>query len=260
MSATREVFWGVPGDLQNYFYAAAGLAVLIFIFGIWNRISIWTEGKDDEKFAGFSTTDFLVFALKSFFSPNCILAKKSFSLATYRGLMLLSIIWGFSTLFLGTALLTVHHYSIKFLVGNPYLIFSIALDTAGVLLLIGLLIAIARRYLVADVKRVTSMEDLFFLYLFLFIVVSGFTLEGMRLAVSSPPKMDYSIIGAVFSRLVLSMGMIGRVSYTAVWVLHAASVLFLIAYLPFSKFFHLFSAQVSVAAAENRYGGAVGGS
>jgi nitrate reductase gamma subunit len=256
---TREVFWGVPTNLQNLFYAAAVVAVLIFFVGIWIRTSIWTSGRDDENFSGFTNKDFFLFALKKFFSQDCILAKKSFSLATYRGVMLIFIIWGFSTLFLGTALLTVHHYSIQFLIGNTYLVFSFALEVAGLLLVIGLLIAIGRRHFDKEVKRVTNSEDLLFLYIFLFIVVSGFVVEGMRLAITRPPNMDYSFIGGLFSRIVNYLGVTGSVRYTTIWALHSSSVLFLIAYLPFSKFFHLFSAQVSVAAAETRYGGAIGG-
>jgi nitrate reductase gamma subunit len=232
---------------------------LIFFLGVWSKISIWTTGRDDENFAGFKPLNFIVFAIKNFFSANCILAKKSFVLASYRGLMLLFIIWGFSTLFIGTALLTLHHYSIQFLVGNPYLIFSFALDLGGLLLALGLLIAIARRYLVAEVKRVTNTEDLVFLFLFLFIVVTGFFVEGIRLAVLQPQNMDYSYIGALFSGIVGEVWENPFIQYRRVWILHAGAVLLLISYLPFSKFFHLISAQISVGAAEKRYGGAIGG-
>ncbi|MFQ5801099.1 MAG: respiratory nitrate reductase subunit gamma [Candidatus Hydrothermarchaeales archaeon] len=251
---TRVVFWGVSESLQNYFYLAAGAAVLIFLLGLWSRISIWTAGSDDGEFSGYGTWDFIVFAVKSFFSRNCILARKSFGLAAYRGVMLLFIIWGFSVLFLGTALLTVHHYSLSFLVGKIYLLYSFALDLAGLLLLIGLLIAIARRYLVNEVRQVTSREDLFLLYLLLFIVLSGFAVEGMRLAVLRPPNMDYSYGGVLFSYLMGLTGIDRAVDYVVIWGVHVASVLFLIAYLPFSKFFHVFASQVSVAAAEDRYG------
>jgi nitrate reductase gamma subunit len=121
------------------------------------------------------------------------------------------------------------------------------------------LIAIARRYLVAEVKRVTSAEDLLFLFLFLFIVITGFFLEGIRLAALQPQNMDYSYVGTWFSGLVGEVWKNPFTQYRRVWILHTGAVLFLIAYLPFSKFFHMISAQVSVAAAEKRYGGVIGG-
>jgi nitrate reductase gamma subunit len=259
LAATRVVFWGVPEDLQTMFYVAASASLLIFFIGVWSRVSIWTTGRDDENFKGFSNLNFIAFAFKNFFSANCILAKKSFVLASYRGLMLLFIIWGFSSLFLGTVLLTIHHYSIQFLVGSPYLAFSFALDLGGLLLALGLLIAISRRYLVAGVKRVTNTEDLLFLFLFLTIVLTGFFVEGVRLAALHPPNMDYSYVGALFSGLVGEVWKNPLIHYRSVWILHAWAVLILIAYLPFSKFFHIISAQVSVAAAEKRYGRAIGG-
>jgi nitrate reductase gamma subunit len=256
---TREVFWGIPTGLQNYFYMVSVIAVIIFFIGVWSRVKLWTLGRDDEKFAGFRIIDFFIFSIKSFFSPNCILAIKSFTLASYRGIMLLFIIWGFTTLFLGTVLLTLHHYSISFLIGNMYLIYSFALDVAGVLLLVGLVIAIGRRHLVMEVRRVTSLEDLIFLYLFLLIVVSGFMVEGMRLAILNPLNSDYSLGGTLFSSLIESLGGGGPSSYVLVWLIHTGSVLFFIAILPFTKFFHVFASQVSLAAAEKRYGGAIGG-
>lgn len=256
---TREVFWGVPTGLQNYFYIVSAIAVIIFFIGVWSRVKLWTMGRDDEKFAGFGVIDFFIFSIKSFFSRNCILAKKSFTLASYRGIMLLFIIWGFTTLFLGTVLLTLHHYSISFLIGNTYLIYSFALDVAGVLLLIGLVIAISRRHLDMEVRRVTSLEDFIFLYLFLLIVVSGFIVEGMRLAILNPLNSDYSLGGALFSSLIELFVEASASVYVAIWVIHTGSVFFFIAILPYTKFFHVFASQISVAAAEKRYGGAIGG-
>jgi nitrate reductase gamma subunit len=255
----REVFWGVTSGLQLYFYLASTVAVLIFSYGLWSRISIWTEGSDKEEFSGWKSHNFIIFAFKSFFSKNCILAKKSFALASYRGIMLLFIMWGFSVLFIGTVLLTIHHYSVSFLIGSTYLIYSFALDVAGLVLLIGLCIAILRRHLVPDVRRITSTEDLFFLYLFLLIVVTGFSVEGLRLGATNPQNLDYSFVGGLFSTLLTFTGIDTALSYVTIWGAHVASVLLLIASLPYSKFFHIFASQISVAAAEKRYGGAISG-
>jgi nitrate reductase gamma subunit len=257
--STREVFWLIPLNLQLYFYLAASTSVLIFFLGVWTRVSVWTSGVEDREFKGFGILDFFIYALKGFFSKNCILAKKSFQLATYRGLMLLLLIWGFSTLFLGTALLAIHHNAVPFLQGDFYYFYSFAMDIAGLLLMAGLIIAIARRHFIAEVRRVTSWEDLFLLYLLLLIVVSGFLLEGMRLTALRPVYLDFADGGAIFANIVKISGMYRVVNYKWVWIFHSGLVLILIAYLPFSKFFHLFSAQVSVAAAEKRYGGAIGG-
>ncbi len=256
---TREVFWAISIKLQYYFYAAVGLSVLIFALGVWSRISVWSSGIDDKQFKGFTTWDFIVYAIKNFFSRNCILAQKSFQLASYRGAMLISVLWGFSILFLGTILLTIHHYFFPFLTGRAYYAYSFALDAAGLFFLAGLVIAIARRYLVPEVRRSTSKEDLLFLFIFLLIVASGFTVEGMRLAAFKPANADYSYGGALFSRLVSMSPLDPVYDYTKIWVFHVGLVLTFIAILPYSKFFHLFAAQVSIAAAEKRYGGAIGG-
>ncbi len=95
--------------------------------------------------------------------------------------------------------------------------------------------------------------------MFLLIAITGFTVEGMRLSALRPPNMDYSYGGALFSRILGLVGIDPIANYTGIWIIHVGLVLLLIAYLPFSKFFHIFAAQVSVAAAEKRYGGAIGG-
>lgn len=256
---TREVFWAVPIKLQYYFYGAAFLAVIVSALGIWSRISIWTAGVDDKEFAGFRTRDFIFLAIKGFFSKNCIFAKKSFQLATYRGVMLLFIIWGFSTLFLSTVLLSIHHHITPFLSGRIYYIYSFASDIAGLLLLIGLAIAIARRHIVREVRKLTSREDFFFLYLFLGIAITGFLAEGMRLASLRPPYLDFAEGGVLAAEIIKTFGLYRIINYTMVWTVHTSLVLLLIAYLPFSKFFHILAAQVSVMVAERRYGGAIGG-
>jgi nitrate reductase gamma subunit len=252
---TREVFWGVQNNLQYLFYAAAALSILVFLYGLWKRMSVWTLGSDGKALASYSTQDFLVHAIKSFFSRDCILAKRSFALASYRGVMLFFIIWGFMVLFLGTILLTIHHYFFHFLEGTIYLTYSFLLDIAGALLLIGLVVGIGRRHLISEVRKNTDREDLFFLYLFLLIVVSGFVVEGMRLLVLAPANMDYSLIGSLTASIIRAFGVTGVSGYALVWGVHVASVLLLIATLPYSKFFHVFSSQITVVAAQDRYGG-----
>ncbi len=258
MMAAREVFWSISANLQLLFYLAAALSVSIFLYGLWRRMRVWTLGRSKKGFAKPKTRDFLFYAVKSFFSRDCTLTRRSYALASYRGVMLFFIIWGFMALFLGTTLLTIHHYFVNFLEGSIYLVYSFLLDLAGALFFIGLLIGIGRRHLIAEVRKNTSLEDLFFLYIFLLIVVSGFTIEGMRLLVLSPANMDYSLIGGLAASLMKALGITGAGGYPLVWGMHVTAVLLLIASLPYSKFFHVFSSQITTAAAQKRYGGAMG--
>ncbi len=256
--ATREVFWNIPAQMQVFFYLAAGLTVLVFIAGFLGRISIWTKGKEDE-FGRFGRLDFIRLAVTSFFSPDCILARRSFSIAAYRGVMLLFIIWGFTTLFAGTALLTIDHYAIKFLQGSVYFVYSLALDAAGALLLTGVLVALLRRYLVRSVSMVTSYEDSLFLFLLLAILLLGFSIEGIRISALKPEDFDYSPVGFLFSKIFGFEGDSLLALYRLLWTAHFALAFVFIAYLPFSKMFHLFAAQITVSAASRRYGGLQGG-
>ena len=258
---SREVFWSIPSEMKLYFYLAAAASVFIFLVGLWGRVSIWTLGRDDKDFNGTKTLGFLWFAITSFFKPDCMFGRKSFSLKGYRGLMLVSIIIGFLLLLAGTSILTLHHYKIPtgFLVNSPYLVFSFLMDFGGFILLIGLLISLGRRLLVSEVRRVTNRDDYVFLLLFLIITVTGFMIEGIRLAVDQPQNMDYAFVGAIFSKVFFTLSSASIPVYRLTWAVHVSSVFLLISLLPYSKFFHIVASQISVAAAKDRYGGAIRG-
>ncbi len=263
MEAGREVYWNIPYEAKLVFYSIVVLATLIFILGTWSRASLWTKGREEnDLLRGLSTLDMLKLSITKFFSPDCILARRLSARSRLRGIMLIFIVWSFMILFAGTVLVTIDYY-LKlnfFLRGSSYLVFSLALDTAGALLLVGLIAAMVRRYTAQD-KTTTTFEDTAWLIFILVIVVLGFATEGLRLAIFQPPNADWSPVGAIFAKIFLAtLGsdpvLLGK-AHLAAWLAHGLVVQGFVAYLPFSKMFHLFAAQIVMAAAEKRYGGIV---
>jgi nitrate reductase gamma subunit len=79
----------------------------------------------------------------------------------------------------------------------------------------------------------------------LIIVVGGFVQEGLGIRIDLPGHSSpdlYSFVGAAFAAILPQVSM---ETYAQLWLLHAVVSLALIAYIPFSKLFHLLAAPLA---------------
>jgi len=120
-------------------------------------------------------------------------------------------------------------------------------DTFGLFLLIGLAASSVRRFLLRPSQQVTEQADTLLLLLLLWLTLSGFVLEGLRLSLVPPELARYSFIGSLFippgSYTIVQL----QPWLTACWCLHAFSALGLLLYLPHSKLIHSISAPLVIA-------------
>ena len=78
------------------------------------------------------------------------------------------------------------------------------------------------------------------------IMVVGFILEGMRMAMTgSPDGASWAFAGDLISRMLAGYELTGLYGY--VWYLHAILTGAFVIYLPFSRMFHLIMAPVTLA-------------
>lgn len=250
-------FWGIPFSIEVIFYVLAAIAVLILLTGFWRKARLWASGKDDKTgLHGAGPINLIWLSITTFFSGDCFLARRVFGRSLFRGILLVVIIWSSILLFLGTVGRTINYYVYSFLVDWVWLAFSAILEIAGLLLLLGLLYALARRYVFKPERMVNSIEDGSFLLLLFLIILSGFVAEGGRIVVQQPPNADWSYVGYVFGLAILSLagGNLSAVqtAQPVLWMVHALLALVLIAYLPYSKAFHLFASQITTQLAKER--------
>jgi len=86
------------------------------------------------------------------------------------------------------------------------------------------------------------------------IMIAGFVLEGMRMAMTgSPGEAPYAFIGDAISRMLTGFELTGIYGY--VWYLHAVLTGAFIVYLPFSRMLHIVMAPLVLAmnAADKRH-------
>ena len=74
------------------------------------------------------------------------------------------------------------HYIWEFMEGNTYIAFSVVGEVGGLLLLLGLILAFIRRYIQKPDRLDTILDDGVTLALIFIVVLSGFMLEGLRIA------------------------------------------------------------------------------
>jgi nitrate reductase gamma subunit len=78
------------------------------------------------------------------------------------------------------------------------------------------------------------------------IIIVGFILEGMRMAMTgSPDGAPYAFVGDAISRMLAGFELTGIYGY--VWYLHAVLTGAFLVYLPFSRMFHMIIAPISLA-------------
>jgi len=243
MIYTREIYWNVGHGAATlvpmYLLALAAFAVLAR--GFWRRIRIYRQGLP------LARLDHLGERIKSLvttaFGQTKVLRVPG--AGTAHGLFF----WGFVLLTIGTTLIFIQAdllhplFGITFLKGNFYLLFSVVLDLAGLVGIAMLLGLAVRRYLVRPAGLPNVRDNALMLGLLLVILVTGFLIEGARMAVTElgTPLSSWSPGGLVVAKLMAGMRPAAlRTLHASLWWLHLVLALGFIALIPFTRLRHLF--------------------
>ncbi|MGP8050919.1 MAG: hypothetical protein ACLPYB_09940 [Desulfobaccales bacterium] len=250
-------FWHIPAGDVTIMYVVAVISVATLCIGFWSKTRIWMMGSDgDGSLKSLTPLGFLRISLAKFFSADCLLARRVFPRSKARALLLIGIVWGFLLLFLGTVARTINSHFYHFLYGNVWFVFSFVLDVAGFFLLVGTVFGLLRRYVWQPEKMTASIRDGVFLFWLLFVVLTGFIVKGVRMIALGAPPVDWSPVGYLFG--VAVRGISGgdantlQAVHQTVWLVHMFLALFFIAYIPFSKGFHMMASQITTSLAAER--------
>jgi Fe-S oxidoreductase len=213
---TRVVWWNVPGWLAALLYlgTAVGLGVSAFILA--RRARTIVRGRPVSPARGFGLGRAVGRALGDVLSHRRLFEDPG------AGWAHALLFYGFLGLFVGTCLVFVHDAVIPFLVGPTYLVFSFLLEWAGLAFLVGVGWTAWRRI----GGRVPRLEQggnpLAILTLLGAIGVTGFLLEGARIAATDPPFEAWSFVGWTLSRALRATGVPAAPLHRALWGTHAA--------------------------------------
>jgi Fe-S oxidoreductase/nitrate reductase gamma subunit len=265
MEPTREVFWNIP--LGVIIDVLAIIVVGTFVYALYRRYKLWRLGRPDNRFNHLGRRIWAILVYKvvdlllhrKFFGVADGMGRRRFSVKDlrpkefYPGLIHFFIFSGCIVLFLGTVTVMLSHYFFHFLQGSFYLGFSLVLDAFGILVLIGVILAIHRRYMQKPERLDNKGEDLAALVILFVLVVSGFFVEGFRIAATelktNPDWAPWSpggyILALGFSGLSQTMLLIW---HQITWWLHALVAVGAIIYvsLYWNRLWHIIVSPINV--------------
>jgi Fe-S oxidoreductase/nitrate reductase gamma subunit len=241
----RPVFENIPSAWKLVFYTVFPILVIYGSVLFGQRVRNWERGAPDKR----STT-----------RKNVATRLKDFRAGVYMktllrdpaaGIMHSLIYFSFLILLAVTTVLEVNHQvpeSMKFLHGDVYRGYSLIGDTGGLMLFVGVMWAIIRRYVQRPyrIRIKTKPEHALILGTLLAIAVTGFGAEVWRIAVQGRPSFEkWSYIGYPLSGLIDTTSNVHGV-HQAWWIAHVASFFLFIAILPVTMLRHIFTSPLNM--------------
>jgi nitrate reductase gamma subunit len=234
------------------FYAAVTLSLGYLAFAFFRTWRGWSRGMQSPPV---EPGNFLVTAKIWLF--EVFLHRQLYALSFSRWLVHILIFYGF----IGLALLPVVANGLKaagylelssafpryYLRQEGYVIVKLWGDSFGLMLLLGIVLAALRRFVLRPAQQSSNQADAVLLAFLLLAVLTGFSLEGLRLALLPPQVARWSFVGRLFAPPGdFTLAQL-RPWLTACWTFHVAIVCALFAYLPHSKLMHSILAPVVIA-------------
>jgi Fe-S oxidoreductase/nitrate reductase gamma subunit len=253
----RDTFWNVPGWAQFLLYVFGVVAIGIFGLGLWQRVALWREGAPERRLD--RVPERIGFLLRHGLFQARTLSQR------YPGIMHALMFWGFCVLFLGTVLATVDYdvtlpLGWKLLKGPFYLAYELSLDLFGLFFVVGLGLALYRRFRVRPARIDPTPHFAFVLALLFAINLTGFVIEACRLAVVKPWWGLWSPAGWALGQVFLAVGMtepVLRGLHLGTWLVHFAISFAFIAVIPYSYFIHLITTPLNTFLVQLRPRGAL---
>ena len=247
----RETFWNIPHWAELAQYTLGFLVIIIFAYGVYRRVRRWRQGAAEKR------TGRLGSRLLSLLTQA--IGQARLAQDAYAGVMHLTIFWGMAALLVGTILATIDWditrllWDFQFLKDGLYLVYELALDIFGLLLLIGLGMAAYRRYIRRPQRlhnppgSPLSLDDAYALGMLTLIAISGYLVEGLRIAVIRPDWAAWSPIGNLLASAFASLGEpTDRSLHMVIWSTHTLVSFTFIASIPFTKLFHIASVPLNI--------------
>ena len=215
------------------------VALVICCYGIYGHVRLWSVGKKEERGRSFGEGIWS--------AVRYGVVQKYFFRESYPGIMHLFIVVGFC---IPLAVVIITQCPIVRLPLTFGTYFSCALDIIGLCALIGCLLAMVRRYVLRPDRLDNTPDDAVALILVSALFLLGFVIEGFRIGITNPPNALWTPVGLLASKILSAIGLMGERSapflHHLTWRVHFFLVLGLVAYLPYSKLFHLVSSTLNI--------------
>jgi heterodisulfide reductase subunit E len=245
------------------FLATVIASTVVFLFGTLYNVLIWMRGKGlvsspEGRLLSLVAKAFRLLFSRRFAKAIRVFVKDAMYLSKLKGrsrtrwFMHFMILGGFVLMFAldlaVTMFLDLLHFEPMIADGGwaKLWVRDFGFEVAGAMMLIGLSLAAVRRFVIKpDIVR-TELPDAVSIVFLLMVVAGGFVLEGMGIAGGIPghqQNVEYSFLGYAVS---LALPTSSGDYYDAAWLVHGLMSALLIAYIPFSKLFHMIASPIAI--------------
>jgi Fe-S oxidoreductase/nitrate reductase gamma subunit len=213
------------------------IALAVLFWGVSRRFRLWRIGQTENR------SDRMGFRIKSFIREGLLHSRILQDL--FPGTIHLFIFFGF-LLPLLVILAAQFMFTLPLILAR---ILSLLLDLIALAALIALLLAVYRRYVKRLDRLDNTPDDLVSLLFILSIILTGFIVEGLRLAIIARDTHAWAPVGNALAALINITGLSTSVKgllAMIVFRIHFFLVLGVLAYIPFSKLFHIVSSPLNM--------------
>jgi Fe-S oxidoreductase/nitrate reductase gamma subunit len=238
--ATRQIYWNITHIWVMYLFLLPTIAVAGY--GIYRHIARWRRGLPANRFD--RPAERIKLLLKH------AAAQQRASRNRYVGFFHRSIVYGFVILTIATTIVALDaDFGTTIMRGNFYLYFqSFIVDVFGALVMTGVGLAAARRFIKRPEKLVYTKEATLTLIAIFVICLQGFLIEGWRIAATNDTWGAWSPFGNLVARA--SRRLMSRESLTwahwGAWWSHLLVSFAFLAWLPFTKMAHVITAPLNI--------------
>ncbi|HTD78279.1 MAG TPA: (Fe-S)-binding protein, partial [Chloroflexota bacterium] len=243
-----QIGWNVSEVAFALMYVLVAVQALVLSYAFSRRYLMWRRGREygpiDRVGERVRQTLAIAFLHRRLIRPGY----------RYAGVMHLFIFWGFVVLFIGTIIVLLEadiarpYFGFSFFQGTFYVVYKLVINLFGLLFLIGLLMAAYRRYGQHLPKfRRSLSDDAIVLAILLFLGLTGFLLEALRLSATRDPAAPIHWVAYPLT-LVLNGAdpAILTGAHTLTWWSHMLANTALLVYIPVSKLAHIFTGPTNV--------------
>ncbi|MBN2233152.1 MAG: 4Fe-4S dicluster domain-containing protein [Deltaproteobacteria bacterium] len=205
------------------------VCAVLLVVGIARKWSLWHVGEPEDRSGDRGRRFVRMWA--AVFGHERLLEEGN------PGFMHLFIFFGFLVPFVFVVFAQAHFFDLGPVAAG---LVSLGLDIIGGLALVGIGMAFYRRY-VARPDRLDrrGAEDIVLLLWLALIFITGFVVEGLRLAVVFPGGSLFSPVGSLFATVLAPLGAkFDAAAIRWVWRFHFYAVILLVGFLPWTKLLH----------------------
>ncbi|MDA3040091.1 MAG: heterodisulfide reductase-related iron-sulfur binding cluster, partial [Actinomycetota bacterium] len=244
----REVFHNIPGAVKLAFYTVIPLLLLWASLQLAYRVKNWERGAPDHR----ATTPRNVKRRLEDFRSGIYM--QTLMRDPGAGIMHSLIYFNFLILLAVTTVLEINHQvpaGLKFLHGDVYKAYALIADLAGVGFLLGMCMAIGRRYGPRSWRpyriAVKSRPEHLVINGVLFAIgVTGFGAEAFRIALDDSPEFEkWSVVGYPLAQAVDGLGNLSG-WHQGWWIAHVLSFCAFLVIIPGTMLRHMFTSPLNL--------------